>query len=166
MTDWPARLASDLLLSAVVCYEADGAPPLPDRRGILFGRLPVIECPMLAVVLEAIEARSGPGTPSNRCTAVPRARLVVWIARCYPVLRDDGAAPPVEEEEVASVTLDADLGCLWDGLTARWAAGALFPSFRGLNCEAVSFGLAIPQGPLGGTASWALPVTVDLVGVR
>lgn len=164
--DWPARLAADLLASAEMCYEVAGAPPCPSRSLVTFGRLPVLECPMLAVVLESIEARSGPGTPSNRCTAIPRARLGVWVARCYPTLRDDGSAPDALEEEAASVLLDADLGCLWDGLTQRWRGGVLFPSFDGLNCEAVTFGTSISAGPLGGTAAWALPVVVDLVGVR
>jgi hypothetical protein len=164
--DWPSRLASDLLSSSVACYDALGAPPCPQRAAVLFGTTPALDCPTLAVVLTSIEAKSGPGTPSNRCTAVPRARLAVWVSRCYPTLRDDGSPPPQREEEEASKLLDSDLGCLWDGLTGAWSEGTLFPSFPGLGCESVTIGTSVAFGPMGGLAAWALPVIVDLVGVR
>jgi hypothetical protein len=166
MTDWPARLALDLLNAAEDCYDRPGSPTCPPRRGVIFGTLPALDCPMLAVTLVSVEARAGVGTPSNRCTAVPRARLAVWVARCYPTMDDSGNPPSITAEEQASCLLDADLGVLWDGLIGRWATGDLFPSFPGLACEAVTFGVSAAQGPSGGLASWSLPVTVDLVGIR
>jgi hypothetical protein len=165
MGDWPARLLLDLAVAAEDCYDGEGCPPIPSQARPVFGTLPVLDCPLLVVTFLGVEARAPIGTPANRCAVVPRARLAVWVARCYPTMGDDGSAPNPEAEAAASLTLDADLGCLWDGLTERWAAGELFPTFN-LGCEMVQFGVAQPSGPSGGTAAWSIPLTVDLATIR
>lgn len=164
MLDWVARLADDLLAAAIASYADTGVDAPPSR--LTFGSIPALECPLLAVSVISLEARSPIGTPGTRCAVVPRVRLAVWVARCYPAMHEDGSGPSADEETAAVTTLDTDLSILWDGLLGLWAQGKLFPSFPGLDCEAVSVGVAVPSGPLGGVAAWMIPVTADVLAVR
>jgi hypothetical protein len=168
VSTWPARLATDLLDAAEACYAGPRTPPCPPDRYLTFGLLPALNCDALLVTFTGVEPRAAftGGAVGNRCTAIPRARLAVWIVRCFPTITEDGDAPPPNDVQAATALLDWDLGCLWDGLIGRWSDKALFPNFPGLDCEAVSFGVAQPYGPQGGVAGWQLPVLVDLVGVR
>ena len=161
--DWPAGVAADLLDSAIACYSDSGAPTIPDRQFLTHGNLPALDCPALAVTVTNLQARQ---SPPNRCTVEPRLRLFVWVVRCYPTLDDNGNPPPSADETAAAKLLQHDLGTLWDGLTERWAKATLFPSFDAIDCERVTFEMAQPMGPLGGTAGWSMPILVDVSGVR
>jgi hypothetical protein len=159
--EWIAHLAQDLLDTAIHAYDASDAPPLPAHQAVLFGHQPALDCELLAVCATHVEARP---PPMQRCTVVARVRMSVWIARCYPVMQDDGTPPTRAAEMEASMLLATDLGTIWNHLVGTWADGRIFQRFEGINCEAVTWGLTSAVGPSGGLAAYQIPLIVDYMG--
>ena len=112
----------------------------------------------------AIRQRSAPDRPAvpRSLEVAPVGLLVIQLWRCYPTVREDGAAPDTATLNNAADSLNRDLWCM---MTQIYGEHFVNPQtlFTGASCSSVSFGDPSSLGsPQGGTAGWEWTIEVGL----
>lgn len=144
----------------------------PTRQYVSHGRPAVDICDdeipgngQLTVHVDATRGvfnRSAPSNPAvpKSLQIVPIVTYVIELWRCWPTMREDGAAPTASTIETAVANLNRDAWCMLTQIYSELAAGTLF---SGVACNEVTIGDCQPTGdPSGGTAGWSLRIQVPL----
>lgn len=96
---------------------------------------------------------------------VPLISLTITCTRLVPIVEVTGGAillPNTLDMDAAAQLIDGDLWAIWNGLRARYKAGALFASDSGKR--EFFFEGAVAFNPQGGHGGWEMPVRVHLGG--
>lgn len=161
-----AALLSDLKAAVGSAYAIAGASQDEPAVRLQTGLRATWDCADCCwIVLQGILPSARVGN-AERCLLIPDLIVTLDVARCWPTPDDGGAVDPAAEEKAAlQIARDAEI--LWYGLGALRQSGELFPSFQGLDCDAVPLGQMIPVGPLGALAGFSWRIDVHLVaGLR
>lgn len=160
-----AAMCSDLLAVTVQCYNAAGAPPIPEYQAVVHGLAPPADREQLTVACTQIGPQStDPRT--TECVVVPVAAFEVRVWRHWePTIDgqtpDSVHLPSVEEITEAALILARDAATVW-GLVRKALDGALFPSVPTITCNLITPGTLTPLGPAGRLAGWRWTCTVQL----
>lgn len=163
--DLIAALCEDLLASTVQCYDAAGAPPVPERQTVVHGIFPPADMEQVTVACTQLGPQSiDPRTVE--CVVVPVATFEVrvwrhWTPRIHGETPDSVHLPSAEQITDAALILARDAATLW-GLVRLGLQGELFPNVPAITCSMVTPGPLTPLDPSGGLAGWRYSLTVQL----
>jgi hypothetical protein len=139
----------------------DGAPDV----SYLAHSIPAIDCEQLTVEVLSLGDHPLPATttlsPGRRLTAaINVVGFRVTIARCVPVLDEQGNPPPPDEIQAAAERLHQDLFAIWTRVRTAQKAGELF----GGLCDHLFYDGAFPLEESGGYAGYTIDFRVSIDG--
>lgn len=116
-----------------------------------------VQVPSIVPSIQTSEVQRRKGAGS--CALLWTVRFQIVMLRCHEASSEALPSPDLIDESAKGSLIDG-----WQitrGLSNKWAAGNLVPSFS-FDCENVAWNPVTPLGPQGGIRGWSLPLDVSV----